>query len=100
MVGWGSGGRCEPRRDGLRSLLSEFLDRRVRFESGGWNRRRALYEHFDGLYLSFESTRSIERLYDAFPPATLARLRELKAKYDPNNVFRDNFNIAPTAIAR
>ena len=60
----------------------------------------ALYEHFDGLYLSFESTRSIERLYDAFPPATLARLRELKAKYDPNNVFRDNFNIAPAAIAR
>jgi alkanesulfonate monooxygenase SsuD/methylene tetrahydromethanopterin reductase-like flavin-dependent oxidoreductase (luciferase family) len=59
-----------------------------------------LYEHFDGLYLSFESTRSIERLYDAFPPKTLERLRELKGIYDPENVFRDNFNIAPRAMAR
>jgi hypothetical protein len=59
-----------------------------------------LYEHFDGLYLSFESTRSIERLYDAFPPRTLERLRELKGIYDPENIFRDNFNIAPRAMAR
>jgi len=55
----------------------------------------ALYDHFEGLYLSFESTRSIERLYDSFPPRTLARLRDLKGTYDPENVFRDNFNIAP-----
>ncbi len=55
----------------------------------------ALHDHFEGLYLSFESTRSIERLYDAFPPRTLERLRDLKGKYDPENVFRDNFNIAP-----
>jgi hypothetical protein len=60
----------------------------------------SLYEHFDGLYLSFESTRSVERLYDAFPPQTLERLRELKSIYDPDNVFRDNFNIAPRAMAR
>ncbi|MEH1123033.1 LLM class flavin-dependent oxidoreductase [Micromonospora sp. CPCC 206061] len=49
--------------------------------------------HFDGLYLSFETDRRPERLADAFPPRTLARLRELKARYDPDNVFRDNFNI-------
>jgi FAD/FMN-containing dehydrogenase len=38
-----------------------------------------------------------ERLGDAFPPRTLARLRELKRRYDPTNVFRDNFNITPQA---
>jgi alkanesulfonate monooxygenase SsuD/methylene tetrahydromethanopterin reductase-like flavin-dependent oxidoreductase (luciferase family) len=59
-----------------------------------------LREHFNGLYLSFESDRGIERLYDAFPPRTLERLRELKARYDPDNVFRDNFNIAPQAVPR
>ena len=37
-----------------------------------------LPEHFDGLYLSFETDPRPERLDDAFPPATLERLRELK----------------------
>jgi FAD/FMN-containing dehydrogenase len=49
----------------------------------------------DGLYLSFESDRHPDRLTDAFPPATLARLRRLKAQLDPHNLFRDNFNIDP-----
>ncbi|MBL8146767.1 MAG: LLM class flavin-dependent oxidoreductase [Anaerolineae bacterium] len=52
-----------------------------------------LYPHFEGLYLSFETDQRLERLHDAFPPATLERLRALKRRYDPDNVFRDNFNI-------
>jgi alkanesulfonate monooxygenase SsuD/methylene tetrahydromethanopterin reductase-like flavin-dependent oxidoreductase (luciferase family)/FAD/FMN-containing dehydrogenase len=52
-----------------------------------------LYGHFTGLYLSFDTDQSAERLTDAFPEATLARLRLLKARLDPQNTFRDNFNI-------
>jgi hypothetical protein len=53
-----------------------------------------LGEHFDGLYLSFETDQSPERVSEAFPPETLARLRALKNEVDPGNVFRDNFNVA------
>jgi alkanesulfonate monooxygenase SsuD/methylene tetrahydromethanopterin reductase-like flavin-dependent oxidoreductase (luciferase family) len=50
-----------------------------------------LAHHFNGLYVSFETDRRPERLTDAYPPATLARLRELKHRYDPEHVFTDNF---------
>jgi alkanesulfonate monooxygenase SsuD/methylene tetrahydromethanopterin reductase-like flavin-dependent oxidoreductase (luciferase family) len=53
-----------------------------------------LAAHYQGLYLSFETDRRPERIAEAWPPATLARLRALKQQCDPENVFRDNFNIA------
>jgi FAD/FMN-containing dehydrogenase len=55
----------------------------------------ALAHHFDGLYLSFDTDQRPERLADAFPPPTLEHLRALKRRYDPGNLFQDNFNIAP-----
>ncbi|MFC7530301.1 LLM class flavin-dependent oxidoreductase [Actinoplanes sp. GCM10030250] len=54
-----------------------------------------LAPYFRGLYLSFETDQRPERIGEAWPPATLDRLRQLKRRYDPNNLFRDNFNIAP-----
>jgi alkanesulfonate monooxygenase SsuD/methylene tetrahydromethanopterin reductase-like flavin-dependent oxidoreductase (luciferase family)/FAD/FMN-containing dehydrogenase len=54
---------------------------------------KSLAEHFDGLYMSFESREGPELVEQAFPPATLARLRETKRRYDPDAVFRDNFNV-------
>jgi hypothetical protein len=51
--------------------------------------------HADGLYLSFDTDTRPERLADAFPGATLDRLRSLKRTWDPDNVFRTNFPIPP-----
>ena len=58
-------------------------------------RWEAMRHHFTGLYLNFETDQSPERLLDAFPEPTLTRLRNLKRRYDPDNVFRDNFNLWP-----
>jgi alkanesulfonate monooxygenase SsuD/methylene tetrahydromethanopterin reductase-like flavin-dependent oxidoreductase (luciferase family)/FAD/FMN-containing dehydrogenase len=55
-----------------------------------------LRPHLDGLYTSFETDERPERLRDAFPGDTLAKLRKLKARYDPDDVFNRNFPIPPT----
>jgi alkanesulfonate monooxygenase SsuD/methylene tetrahydromethanopterin reductase-like flavin-dependent oxidoreductase (luciferase family) len=54
-----------------------------------------LASHYRGLYLSFETDESPERISEAWPAKSLDRLRTLKKQYDPDNVFRDNFNIDP-----
>lgn len=50
--------------------------------------------HQNGLYLSLDSDRRPQRVADAFGPA-LPRLRELKRRYDPENVFDQNHAIDP-----
>jgi hypothetical protein len=55
--------------------------------------------HTSGLYSSFNTDPRPERLAEAFPGATLARLRELKALYDPENVFNQNTPIRPAIAA-
>lgn len=54
-----------------------------------------LAPHRNGLYLSFEGGTGPERLAEAFPGEHLARLRRLKRRYDPGNVFDRNFPIPP-----
>ncbi|GAA5212090.1 LLM class flavin-dependent oxidoreductase [Microbacterium kyungheense] len=56
---------------------------------------RSLAAHTRGMYLSFDSSDRPERIAEAFPPAALERLRAVKAAYDPESVFRDNFAVDP-----
>lgn len=58
-----------------------------------------LLPRLTGLYLSFETDTGPEVLARAFPPENLARLEELKRRYDPDGLFRDNFFIAPRGDA-
>jgi hypothetical protein len=52
---------------------------------------RVFAPHDVGLYLNFtEQAADVEAM---FPAGTLPRLRELKAKYDPDNVIRANHDI-------
>ncbi|HEX5970119.1 MAG TPA: BBE domain-containing protein, partial [Intrasporangium sp.] len=48
-----------------------------------------------GGYVGFFGPHDDGRIGSAYPPATLARLRQVKATYDPANLFRHNDNITP-----
>ncbi|MFJ6651191.1 FAD-binding oxidoreductase [Microbacterium sp. NPDC091313] len=47
----------------------------------------------DGMYLSFQSDHRPEDVTSAFPSATLARLRALTDRWDPEGVFSQNFDV-------
>jgi FAD/FMN-containing dehydrogenase len=48
-------------------------------------------------YLNFLGDEGPERIAAAFGPQKYRRLRDLKARYDPTNLFRNNQNIPPAA---
>jgi FAD/FMN-containing dehydrogenase len=46
-------------------------------------------------YVNFLGDEGPERVRDAYPGETWNRLREIKRRYDPGNVFRVNHNVPP-----
>jgi FAD/FMN-containing dehydrogenase len=52
-----------------------------------------VHRRMDGMYLSFESDHAPSAVAEAFPPATLARLRDLKERWDPEDLFDQNFDV-------
>jgi FAD/FMN-containing dehydrogenase len=71
-------------------------DRKVREE---WvDRFRSALEQ-DGdrsAYVNFLGDEGEERVRDAYPDATWDRLASVKRRYDPDNLFHRNQNIAPS----
>jgi hypothetical protein len=56
----------------------------------------ALAQGDSGAYVGFLGNESEARVRDAYPGPTWDRLRAIKARYDPTNLFRLNQNIPPT----
>jgi hypothetical protein len=48
-----------------------------------------------GAYVNFVGDEGADRVRDAYPPATWDRLAAIKARYDPENLFRLNQNVTP-----
>jgi FAD/FMN-containing dehydrogenase len=55
----------------------------------------ALAPHQSGVYVNFLMDEGTDRVRRAYGATRFDRLRELKRRYDPDNVFRLNQNISP-----
>ena len=57
----------------------------------------ALNQGDDGAYVNVLGDEGGERVRAAYPGSTWDRLAEVKARYDPGNLFRLNQNVPPGA---
>ena len=57
--------------------------------------REAMQPFSTGVYANFMSDEPADRLRTVYGPEKYARLVAIKRRYDPENVFRHNQNIAP-----
>jgi FAD/FMN-containing dehydrogenase len=55
-----------------------------------------LHQGDDGAYVGFLGNEGEERIRAAYPGSTWDRLRQVKSRYDPSNLFRLNQNIPPS----
>lgn len=56
---------------------------------------RSLANGRTGAYVGFVGDEGDDRVQAAYPRTTLDRLAQVKAKYDPHNLFRMNVNVKP-----
>jgi FAD/FMN-containing dehydrogenase len=78
-------------------------DDTVRASETAWARAflDALQPHRAGVYVNFlDSDDDTSRVHEAYGDDTYRRLAEVKAKYDPDNVFHNNKNIQPCTPAQ
>ncbi len=54
---------------------------------------KSLEKFGEGIYVNFTSEK--ENINDIYPDTTFERLRQIKRKYDPENIFNQNYNIKP-----
>jgi FAD/FMN-containing dehydrogenase len=59
----------------------------------------ALRQDDAGVYVNFVGDEGPDKVRAAYPGATWERLAEVKAQYDPTNLFHRNHNIPPTEAA-
>jgi len=77
------------------AALFENVEDRPRYEDWVQAFADELRQDDQGAYVNFLEDEGEERVRAAYPGATWDRLREIKRRYDPTNLFRLNQNIPP-----
>lgn len=79
------------------NVAAMYMDPSQKEEVAAWTRdlAEALYPGETAGYSGFITDEGDRGAIRAYPPATLSRLQEIKRRYDPDNLFRLNHNIAP-----
>lgn len=77
------------------AALYEQLDEKATHEAWVEDFAAALQQGDQGAYVNFLSNEGEARVRAAYPGGTWERLRAIKARYDPNNLFHLNQNIPP-----
>ena len=77
------------------AALFENVEDRPRYEQWVQEFADVLRQDDEGAYVNFLEDEGEERVRAAYPGATWDRLRQIKRRYDPDNLFRLNQNIPP-----
>ena len=77
------------------AALFENVEDRPRYEEWVQGFSDEIRQDDPGAYVNFLEDEGEERVRAAYPGATWDRLREIKRRYDPQNLFRLNQNIPP-----
>jgi FAD/FMN-containing dehydrogenase len=77
------------------AALYQQPDERAAHEAWVHGLARELLQDDDGAYVGFLADEGEERVRAAYPGPTWDRLRQVKRRYDPANLFRLNQNITP-----
>jgi FAD/FMN-containing dehydrogenase len=90
--------RMQPILVNVAAFYTSDADREVR-KVWATEFRKTLQPNEDSAYVGFLTDDGQDRIDAAYPPATAERLRQIKTKYDPTNLFKLNQNIvaAPQA---
>ena len=79
------------------AALYEKPEEKARHEAWVADFASAILQSDSGAYVNFLGDEGEQRIRAAYPGSTWDRLVEIKARYDPTNLFRLNQNIAPVA---
>ncbi|GGC02288.1 FAD-binding oxidoreductase [Cellulomonas carbonis] len=82
------------------AYVAAFVSPEDRDERAAWvaATAAALDRGVPGVYVNFLGEEGPDRVRDAYPGATWDRIAQVKATYDPENLFRRNQNVPPAAV--
>lgn len=78
------------------AVIYQDLNEKPKHEQWANEYKKTITQSDKGEYVNFINTVGEKELEAAYPASTLGKMRHVKAKYDPTNLFRMNQNVSPS----